>query len=283
MGDELSSAAPARAGTSLLSALIAGCAAGAMAWATRALYDTSRIARGEDALIGWVLTGLAAIGIVLCLYLVVIWALAALIVLAGPASRLGAALLAALRVLAPRLARRVAVGTAVAGATTGLVLAPVLAAQNHGPIADGVLASTASTLQLHPTAPAVPSVTAESAGAPFSGASSEADPRSASASSAPEDALPALGWGGAPASPSAGSPAESSEAPSHTVVVQRGDSLWSITDDLLGPGIDDPQEIAAAWPRLHDANREVIGPDPDHLVPGQELVIPTALTPQETS
>lgn len=271
----------------LLSALLSGCGAGAMARATGILHDTARLAPGEDAVIGWVLTGLAAFGTLLCLHLVLIWMLAALIVLAGPASRLGIALLTALRVLAPRLARRVAVGTAVAGATTGLVLAPVLAAQDDRTAADGGVPATASTLQLHATAPPVPSLTAEAAGPPRSGAGSEPDSRSPSASSASEDALPALGWGGPPASPSADPPAESSAGPSgtpaRTVIVQRGDSLWSITDDLLGPGIQDPQEIAAAWPRLHDANREVIGQDPDHLLPGQELLIPTALTSQETS
>ena len=58
------------------------------------------------------------------------------------------------------------------------------------------------------------------------------------------------------------------------VVVRRGDSLWSIAARQLGPGADAAQ-IAAAWPRWYAANRTVIGPDPDHIRPGQVLVPPT--------
>ena len=34
-----------------------------------------------------------------------------------------------------------------------------------------------------------------------------------------------------------------------------------------------PPEIAALVARTHRANRAVIGPDPDHIEPGQRLVI----------
>lgn len=60
-------------------------------------------------------------------------------------------------------------------------------------------------------------------------------------------------------------PAETDE-----VVVCRGDSLWSIVADWLGPGATD-FEIADAWPRWHEANLGVIGPDPDLILPGQRL------------
>ena len=36
-------------------------------------------------------------------------------------------------------------------------------------------------------------------------------------------------------------------------------------------------EIAQAWPAWHDANREVVGPDPDVLLPGQVLRPPRAV------
>ena len=57
------------------------------------------------------------------------------------------------------------------------------------------------------------------------------------------------------------------------LVVAEGDTLWSLAADRLGP---DPtaDEIAAAWPRLYAANRDVIGPDPSHIEPGQRLVLP---------
>lgn len=60
-----------------------------------------------------------------------------------------------------------------------------------------------------------------------------------------------------------------------TVVVRRGDTLWSIAARALGPEATDA-EIAHEWPRWYAANRDVIGDDPDVLQPGQSLVPPTA-------
>lgn len=57
------------------------------------------------------------------------------------------------------------------------------------------------------------------------------------------------------------------------VVVRRGDSLWRIAARHLGPNATDAQ-VAAAWPRWYAANRGVLGPDPDLLLPGQRLSPP---------
>ena len=57
------------------------------------------------------------------------------------------------------------------------------------------------------------------------------------------------------------------------VVVERGDSLWSLTERRLGPDAT-AAEVQAAWPRLYAANRDLIGPDPGLLEPGQRLVVP---------
>ncbi|MGG5260797.1 LysM peptidoglycan-binding domain-containing protein [Phycicoccus avicenniae] len=62
----------------------------------------------------------------------------------------------------------------------------------------------------------------------------------------------------------------------HEVVVHRGDSLWSIAARHLGPGATDA-EVAAEWPRWYAANRGVVGPDPDHLLPGQVLHAPVVV------
>ena len=62
----------------------------------------------------------------------------------------------------------------------------------------------------------------------------------------------------------------------HQVVVHRGDSLWSIAARHLGPGASD-SEVADAWPDWYAANREVIGEDPDLLLPGQVLHAPEAV------
>lgn len=55
-----------------------------------------------------------------------------------------------------------------------------------------------------------------------------------------------------------------------TITVLRGDTLWHIAARHLGPGATDA-EVALEWPRWHEANRDVIGADADHLVPGQRL------------
>lgn len=58
------------------------------------------------------------------------------------------------------------------------------------------------------------------------------------------------------------------------VAVRRGDTLWDIAARHLPAGALDA-DIAAAWPRWHAANATVIGDDPDLLLPGQLLRVPT--------
>lgn len=309
---------PARPAAALAGALLSGAAALAMAGAAHRLRPPASHVLGEDVLIAWVLVACAAIGVLFCMYLTVIWGLAAAVLAAGPASRLGAALLIALRVLAPQVARRVLVSTALAATATGLALAPATAAdRSHG--TDAVPpASVSVSSELTPSDSSEP-------GADEPSSTAASDDRGTTS-----DPLPALGWGGEddgaahsepeaddpedsgatapedsgddaddsppssstgagpglpaqPSPPGHGSspaPARSAPAPS-TVVVQSGDTLWSITDDLLGPLPDSPSEIAAAWPLLHESNRDVIGTDPDLLEPGQELLVPAPLSSQE--
>ena len=61
-------------------------------------------------------------------------------------------------------------------------------------------------------------------------------------------------------------------APTRTVVVQPGDSLWRIARALL-PDRTRNEEVAALVEDLHAANRRTIGPDPDLLQPGQRLLV----------
>jgi nucleoid-associated protein YgaU len=51
-----------------------------------------------------------------------------------------------------------------------------------------------------------------------------------------------------------------------TYTVAKGDSLSKIAKHHLGD--------ANAWRKIYDANREVIGKDPDKIFPGQQLRIP---------
>lgn len=55
-----------------------------------------------------------------------------------------------------------------------------------------------------------------------------------------------------------------------TVQVRPGDTLWAIASAHLR-GAPDNAAIAASWPRWYAANRRVIGPDPDLILPGQHL------------
>lgn len=87
-----------------------------------------------------------------------------------------------------------------------------------------------------------------------------------------------------PAGPGASVDAESSRllappprvtsAGIEAMTVRRGDSLWSIAARNLGSDATDA-EIARAWPQWYAVNRDVIGANPDLIIPGQQLRPPT--------
>jgi hypothetical protein len=56
------------------------------------------------------------------------------------------------------------------------------------------------------------------------------------------------------------------------VVVSPGDSLWSISEERLGPNATAGQ-IAEGVERIYALNRHRIGGDPDQIFPGQELLV----------
>jgi len=61
------------------------------------------------------------------------------------------------------------------------------------------------------------------------------------------------------------------DPPGHVVVA--GDSLWTIAAAHLPAGASNAA-VDRAWRRWYAANRAVIGPDPDLIVPGQVLFPP---------
>jgi hypothetical protein len=65
--------------------------------------------------------------------------------------------------------------------------------------------------------------------------------------------------------------------PAGDIVVQAGDTLWSIATRALAPG-SSATDITAEWHQWYAANRDVIGADPGLIYPGQRLR-PPASTP----
>lgn len=59
------------------------------------------------------------------------------------------------------------------------------------------------------------------------------------------------------------------------VVVQPGDTLWDLAARSIPAPVTNAAR-AAEWPRWWSANRDVVGDDPDLLLPGQRLVAPPA-------
>jgi nucleoid-associated protein YgaU len=103
---------------------------------------------------------------------------------------------------------------------------------------------------------------------------------------APPHEAPAGGSADEPSAPPAAPPASpdpaaapvTAAAPlameaSSGVVVRPGDSLWSIAADQL-PDDATPARIDATWRAWYRANRDIIGPDPNLVMPGQVLYAP---------
>jgi hypothetical protein len=60
------------------------------------------------------------------------------------------------------------------------------------------------------------------------------------------------------------------------VVVASGDSLWSISEGQLGPGAAPPR-IARGAERIYALNRDRIGADPNTILVGQKLALPSGV------
>lgn len=175
-------------------------------------------------------------------------------VTAGAAGRVTAALLAAAALGAGPTAAH-----AGAAPTDGTQVVAHLSSGVDGASSDG-----ASRPSAPPGSPALPDGTT----VPVPGWTPTADaPGRARTAQATATSASLVTTGGAGA-------ADGSSDEADHVVVHRGDSLWSIAARHLGEQATDA-DVADAWPRWYAANRELIGEDPDLLLPGQVLVVPT--------
>lgn len=61
-----------------------------------------------------------------------------------------------------------------------------------------------------------------------------------------------------------------------TWVVEAGDHLWAIAAETVADrtGHTDDESVGAYWQRLIEANRHVVGDDPDLIHPGQVIELP---------
>ena len=57
-------------------------------------------------------------------------------------------------------------------------------------------------------------------------------------------------------------------------VVEQGDTLWALAADTL-PASATTADIDRRWRQIHRSNHDVVGEDPDLIVPGQSLRLPT--------
>jgi hypothetical protein len=63
------------------------------------------------------------------------------------------------------------------------------------------------------------------------------------------------------------------DRPERTVIVKPGDSLWSISEQGLGPEAS-PQRVYDQTYQMYALNRNLIGSDPDLIFAGQRLSLP---------
>ncbi|WP_277209828.1 LysM peptidoglycan-binding domain-containing protein [Isoptericola croceus] len=163
---------------------------------------------------------------------------------------------------APGIVRRLARGALGAGLGAGLVLTPGTALAHEAPDPGGTPAvvlelgweSTADDALPGPgEAESTESVTTVSIG-------SAAGPQAA-------------GDGASPAISSAQRTSHQDDGGADEIVVKRGDTLWDIAAREL-PGDATPADVLRAVTSWHDTNRDVIGDDPDLILPGQVLRAP---------
>lgn len=76
-------------------------------------------------------------------------------------------------------------------------------------------------------------------------------------------------------------PTKDARGAERAVVVNRGDSLWSISEEQLGQNAT-PQQIAREVERIYALNRGRIGANPNLIFPGQEFMLPPVSEPSSS-
>lgn len=241
--------------------------AGLLGWVAAACWHLVVGTAGRD---GWSASFEVAQGLEIILLaaagLVSAWL--SLLLIAGSVAALPGARLAPLRSwttrLAPRLVPRIAAGLV----TTAVVLTPMGAAQ----AAPGTSTSAPGSVSTPGTeTPGAAILKTEASGTETLGTETFG-------TDVPGTGAPEPGWRPT-APPRTASSSHSIDLVSRgtaapdSIVVRAGDTLWDITARHLGADAD-AATIAATWPLWFETNRDVIGADPDLILPGTLLVPP---------
>lgn len=241
-------------GTALSATALGAVAAATLGWLTLTCWQRVAHTTGGDA---WGRRFEVAEGLEIILLaaagLVSAWLAALLLV--GTVAALPGARLAPLRSwaapIAPRLGPRIAAGLV----STVVVLTPVGAAHAAPEVGISAVAPPSGTPETGTHGADTPGADTPGTGTPEPGWRPTGPPRPAGSSTAID--LVSRGT-----------------AAPDSVVVRSGDTLWDITARHLGADAD-AATIATVWPLWFEANRDVIGADPDLILPGTRLVPPS--------
>ncbi len=199
------------------------------------------------------------------LWCVAVWLGLGLLAAAGAAlpGAVGRAARCVTRALLPAAVYRVVAGAA----GLGVLLAPVAAGARGTPPTHAATTVVPRTVLPAPTWPTDPPGQTPTLPAPTLPAPT------VPASTRPASTLPTSPTPGPERAPAGHRAGPATPGPGRGVVVRPGDSLWRIAAERLGRTAS-PARVAAAWPQWYDANRRIIGADPDLIQPGQHLQAP---------
>ncbi|SKC35632.1 LysM peptidoglycan-binding domain-containing protein [Krasilnikoviella flava] len=268
--------------------VVAGVTGAALLVRTAALAPRTAVAAAGLTVDRWVELAVLAAGLLAAAWLALSGALALACVAAALLGRRWRAGEAAVERLAPAAVRRV-VRTAVGvGVGAGLTLVPTAAlaadVSPTSPAADGApvvldLGWQSTTADAGPRAAETTAGAPDPAGAMREDGAETADVLVEEALAQATDAGPVEEVAAAPVARTTadGTRADDTRADeaddATTRVVLRGDTLWDIATRSLG-GTPTDAEIVREVTRWHDANRDVVGADPDRILPGQILRAP---------
>ncbi|MBT0994650.1 hypothetical protein KIN34_10155 [Cellulomonas sp. DKR-3] len=279
--DRRRSRAQLAGGGLLLGGVAAAAGAAALGLAAVLPWRTAGAVQVDDV----VVSAVAGLGAAVCAWLALSCALGTVCVAArvlGTGWRGGEA---AVRRWAPHAVRRVVAGTVGAGvalglAATGATAAPATSVERPAAVAvsTGLPAGDAPPLAWTVTAPGPDTRHEDGTHEHDTHQDGTHDDASDDREADGSDTAERVAHGADPASDRSGTgtaPRSGARDAQRTVVVRAGDSLWTIAAGELGRSAT-AAEVAAAWPAWYEANREVIGSDPDVIRAGQVLVAPRA-------